>query len=108
LEFVRLIEWDVARFGAVEDQVNVIGHTLSEFAEVRRIGHQPAQIDVVAVWIDNGKTVLLGQFGYEGTLRQKTATLVNDYSVELLLRHLGEGEAQLGVVHLQKLGALNR
>src|ERR1019366_10293045 len=43
LEFGGLIVRDVARFGPVEDLVHVIRKTLGEFAEVRRIGHQPAQ-----------------------------------------------------------------
>jgi len=39
--------------------------------------------------------VLLGQqFGYEGTLRQKTATSSNDTASNcVMLRPLGEGEA---------------
>jgi hypothetical protein len=39
------------------------------------------------------------QFDDQGTLRQKAAALVDDGSIQFLLRHLGEGAAQLRIVH---------
>src|SRR5664280_201854 len=101
LEFGGLIVRDVARFGPVEDLVHVIRKTLGEFAEVRRIGHQPAQVHVVAIGINYRETIFLGQFDDQGTVRQKATSFINDGSIYLLLRHLGEGAADLRIIHLR-------
>jgi hypothetical protein len=82
-----LINWNVARFCPVEDLVHVIGETLGEFAEIGRISHQPTQVHIVAVRITDRETVFLGQFNDQYSLRQKSASFVNDYSLELFLRY---------------------
>jgi len=48
IEFGRLVDRDVARFGPVEDLVHIIGHAPPEFAEVALIGHQPTHLHVFA------------------------------------------------------------
>ena len=79
--------------------MHVIGKTLSEFTELRRIGHQPAQLHMVAMGINDRKTVFSGQFDDQGTKCQKAAALVDDGSIELLLRQIGEGAADLRFAH---------
>ena len=81
--------------------MHVIRKTLGEFAEVRRIGHQPAQVHVVAIGINYRETVFLGQFDDQGTVRQKATSLVNDGSIQLLLRHFGEDAADLRIIYLR-------
>jgi hypothetical protein len=40
LEFIGLIDRDIARLGPVEDLVHVTGKTLGEFAGLRRVAYQ--------------------------------------------------------------------
>jgi len=66
---------------------------LGKLAEVRRIGHQSALFDIVAIRIDDGKAVLSSKFGDQCTMRHKAAALVNDGGIEMLLGYRGEGAA---------------
>ena len=102
LQFGGLVKRDVARFCPAEDLMDIIGKTLGEFAKVRRVAHQSAQIDIVAVGIDHRETVFSGQFGDQGAVRQKAAAFVNHGRIELLLRHLGKAAAEFGIVYFGK------
>ena len=97
-----MIERNVARFGAVEDLVHVVRETLGKFAQIRRIRHQPTEIHVVAVGINDRKTVFSSQFDDQGAMRQKAAALVNDGSIYLLLSQIGEAAADLRFAHIRK------
>ena len=80
--------------------MHVIRETLGEFAEVRRIGHQSTQIHIIAVGINDRKTVFSCQLDEQGTKRQKAAALVNDGSIYLLLRQIDEAAADLCFAHV--------
>ena len=84
LKFIRSIDWNFARLGAVEDQVHIVGKTSGNVADVRRVAHQPTQIHIVAERIDYRKMVCACQFGDSGPLRQKAATRVDHGGVEVL------------------------
>lgn len=52
------------------------GKTLGEFTELRRVAYQSAEVEIIAIGINDRKPVGPGQFGDQGTLRQKAATFV--------------------------------
>ena len=70
--------------------MDIIGHALRKLGEIRRIRHHPTQYHVVPIGIDKQQTKFLGQFDDQCTERQKTAALVYEGTVEMLLRHLCE------------------
>ena len=83
--------------------MHVIGETLGEFAEIGRVSHQPTQVHIVAVRITDPEAVFLGQFNDQYSLRQKSASFVNDDSLELFLSHRIEGTADLCLVELGRI-----
>jgi len=75
--------------------MHIIGHALGQFAEIGRISHEPAEVDIVAVGINHRETELTGQLRDQGAVRQKAAAFIDEDGVELRLRLLGEGAATL-------------
>jgi len=82
--------------------MHIIGQALGQFAEIRRIGDQPAEIDIIAVGIDHGQAMFLRQFGDQGAVRDKAAALIDEGGVELLLRHLDKGAAKFRIIDLSE------
>src|SRR3984893_8883089 len=92
----RLVNWDFARLGSVEDLVDIIGHAPPGFADVALIGHQPTRLHILTIAIDRRQAAFLDQLDDQLPVREEVTYVTDHDRIWPLLCDFGERALILG------------
>ena len=62
LELSSLEDWDLARFLAIQDLMNLAGEMARRIAKLGGVGHQPTGFDIFSIGVDGWQPVSPDQF----------------------------------------------